>query len=448
MPLGIDLTRPLRSRAEQVALVEAVRDAPAAESETNYLEWKGSLDLTDKTALAKIAAAVLGFANRMPDVAARFLGGCAYMLVGVEPGALAGVGAIDAAKLEARIAVYVGANVQWRPDYVEVGGTTVLIVTVEAPRWGEPGHPVRKTFTDGERLLLRDGAILVRRHASTVQASGDEMDALARRAARRADNDLVVDVRLADAAPLGRVDLAEETIARFADGRERVMLAALDRTSAFGLLTSSSPLATFGEYRTEEKYRDEVAEYRAKLMDALPRVLLARSVLHNVGRLRLAVINETERTFTGVRVELLLHGAFDVCTWEEEVEDETELPRSPTPFGQARAGVRGFDVDFVKPLSGLRPMKPLWTPDAEIIDGRTRIVFSDKEVRAEGLSELPDIWLLLDQDAPDELTVEWQATAKEATKRLRGTIAVPVLRELVGPARLLEDPPEAEYVDA
>jgi hypothetical protein len=221
------------------------------------------------------------------------------------------------------------------------------------------------------------------------------------------------------------------------------MLGGLDRNSAYGLL-ASSPIATLGEYRSKEKYRQEVSDYGEKLVAALPTALVARSVLHNVGRLRLAVVNETDRTFAGVRVELLLPGEFEVCTWEGEVEDETELPASPTPYGQASTVSRGLDAGFIRPITSQLRLKPPWAPYAEVLDGSTRVVFSDNEVRAEGARELPDIWVLLDQDAPDELTVEWQATAKLATKRLHGTLSVPLAEDLVGPAMLLEDPRGSE----
>lgn len=71
MTLNLELRRPLRSRAEQRALVEAVRDAPTFEQETHWLEWKGSLDLDSKEGRAAIAKAILGFANRSPDTALR-----------------------------------------------------------------------------------------------------------------------------------------------------------------------------------------------------------------------------------------------------------------------------------------------------------------------------------------------------------------------------------------
>jgi hypothetical protein len=420
--------------------VEAVRDAPSAESETNYLEWKGTLDLGEKSALAKIAGAVLGFSNRMPDVAARALGGCAYVLVGVEPGALAGVTPVDAANLEARLVAYVGANVQWRPDYVEVDGETVLVVTVEPPRWGEPAHPVRKTFTDGGKTVLKDGDVLVRHHASTDPAKAVDIDALNRRAARRSDDELSVDVGLLDDTPLRRVDLREESLGVWVRERTESMLMSLNPASASRVLGSIAMMQ--GEYRSEDKYREEVAKYARELAEALPEVLRARSVLHDAGLLQLVIRNGTERTFSGVRVELAVPAGIGVVTWRRDVEDQEELPKAPQAFGSATPFLRGFDYG-VSPLLRSPVMRPLWLPDAVIGDEGARVVFSDEEVRAEGKAQLPDIWLLLDQDAPEEITLGWQATAKQATKRLSGTITVPVARRAMSVAELLAERPDS-----
>jgi hypothetical protein len=112
----IDISRPLRTRAEQVGLLDAVRDAAAHEQETSALEWKGSLDLSSKRDLTKIVKAVLSFANRQPDEAGRTFGGCAYLLVGVEPGTLAGVQPIDAATLESSLVQYIGSD-SFRPSW-------------------------------------------------------------------------------------------------------------------------------------------------------------------------------------------------------------------------------------------------------------------------------------------------------------------------------------------
>jgi hypothetical protein len=373
--LPIDLRRPARSRVEQVALVKAVRDAPPAESETNYLEWKGTLDLSEKSARAKIAAAVLGFSNRMPDVAARAVGGCAYMLVGVEPGALVGITPVDAAKLEAGLAAYVGANVQWRPDYVEVDGKTVLVVTVEPPRWGEAGHPVRKTFTDGGRTLLEDGDILVRHHASTDPAKSADIDALNRRAARRSDDELAVNVGLLDDTPLCRVDLHPESLDAWVRERSEIMLMPLNRASPMRVLGATAMMQ--GEYRSEDMYRKQVARYEEELGDSLPHVLVAQSVLHDAGLLQLVIRNATDRTFTGVRVELMVPAGVKVHTWKRDVKGDASLPEAPQTFGE---GTLSFQTHgwALGSLSGMPVVRPLWLPTAVSDGDGTRVVFTGR----------------------------------------------------------------------
>jgi hypothetical protein len=437
------MSRPLRTRAEQVALVEAVRDAPTGEQETNYLEWKSTLDLASKAARAKIAKTVLGFSNRRPDVAGRACGGCAYLLVGVEPGALTGIEPVDAAKLESGLTPYVGPSVQWRPDYVEIDDRKVLVVTVEPPQWGDPVHPVRKSFLgDADKPLLPEGTVFVRHQASTDPAKAPDMDDLSRRAARRTDNDLAIDVCWLDASPLRRVDRREQSVASVAGIRRDFLMRPLNSPvktmSSIRAFTSA-----VSEYRSVETYTKEVDKYVAELAAVLPDVLLARSVLHDTGLLRLDVVNNTERTFTGVRVELTVPDGIEVCVWERDVNERADPPEPPVPYGEGSTGAHRQHI-YGGILQGITQPRPFWVPDADSDGTITSVVYSDTEVRADGTHELPPIWLLLDQDAPNELQIKWEATAKEANKRLSGTIVVPVAAEFVNGSELLADPPGSD----
>src|ERR1700733_7766983 len=153
MSLGLGTSKAVRGRHGRLGLVTAVRDALASEQETNWLKWKGAPRLTARETEATIAKAVIGFANRAPDVAARAMEGCAYLLVGVEPGGnLSGVVPIDQAKLEAGVAVYVGQHVDWDAAYVELEGKSVVVVTVEPPRWGDPIRCFRKAYLPAEKV--------------------------------------------------------------------------------------------------------------------------------------------------------------------------------------------------------------------------------------------------------------------------------------------------------
>ena len=64
------------------------------------VEWKSSGDPAEGRWRAELAKQILGMANRDPDAAAAWFGGCAYILVGVGPGAMNGAPVHDSAKLE------------------------------------------------------------------------------------------------------------------------------------------------------------------------------------------------------------------------------------------------------------------------------------------------------------------------------------------------------------
>jgi hypothetical protein len=74
--------RAIRSAADRVRLVEAVRDSPAGTQESDWLEWKGSLELAKPAGRFEIARFILGAANREVERAAAAADGTAYSLVG------------------------------------------------------------------------------------------------------------------------------------------------------------------------------------------------------------------------------------------------------------------------------------------------------------------------------------------------------------------------------
>lgn len=91
-----DFTTLARRPRERLAIVEHVRDTPTLE-EADYLEWKSAYDLSTKTGAVAIARQLIGMANRDPEHAERPAEGSAYVLIGVEPGRVCGVGHWDAA---------------------------------------------------------------------------------------------------------------------------------------------------------------------------------------------------------------------------------------------------------------------------------------------------------------------------------------------------------------
>ncbi|WP_405533729.1 hypothetical protein OG592_41655 (plasmid) [Streptomyces avidinii] len=110
MALGdFEEDQPVVGLRRQQALIRAVLGATSAD-ESRWLEWKSDLDVSKPDGAFGVARAILGFANRMPDVATRWAGGHAYLLVGVEEGALHGVTTHDVEKVDPWIARYLGED--------------------------------------------------------------------------------------------------------------------------------------------------------------------------------------------------------------------------------------------------------------------------------------------------------------------------------------------------
>lgn len=76
--------------------------------ETRWLEWKSRLDVSKAEGAFAVSKAILGFANRMPDLAAQWAEGHAYLLVGVEEEAVHGITRHDIEKVDAWLARYIG----------------------------------------------------------------------------------------------------------------------------------------------------------------------------------------------------------------------------------------------------------------------------------------------------------------------------------------------------
>lgn len=182
MSLVISTSRALLSSQELHGLVSAV-EAAVPEDETEWIEWKSSLDLAARDTRATLARHIIGMANRRAAEAARFADGYGYILVGVEPGNRRGVKAVDPADLQPGIAPYLGSHgPRWTARYETIGGPPVLVIIVNPPQPGDPIHALHRAFAN-----YQVGDIFVRKLGSTERADPGDWDYLAhRRVARRA----------------------------------------------------------------------------------------------------------------------------------------------------------------------------------------------------------------------------------------------------------------------
>lgn len=106
---SLDVTHALRGVVDLGRLVGYVLTTNP-KNETDWLEWKSAVDLTEPGGRFSVAKQVLGFSNRHPDRAAAHVEGCGYLVLGAEPGNLRGQPSMDPADLESALRRYVGED--------------------------------------------------------------------------------------------------------------------------------------------------------------------------------------------------------------------------------------------------------------------------------------------------------------------------------------------------
>ena len=486
MALNVDTSKPIRLASDLRDLAAAVRAAAPAD-ESHWIEWKGPLDLTRAAGRFAVARAILGFGNRRHDRAATITGGYAYLLVGVEPGSVAGVVQVDPADLDQGLRPYIGDNPPgWTATYVTVDGESVLVVVVDPPKWGDPIHLLRKTYENTEA-----GTIFVRGIGKTERATPSDIEYLVGRAnggrtglsltvATRPtpltvpallDVTPVVDAwidaeRVALLQPLEQKPVEPPSVISLGDLTPRVKAADaagkgmslrqaqdIERRLAAGeevsaeeksryeeetrkLSAAMNPIAerlassAMGLYRKEDrspdKYREEVDKYLQRARKALLEQMQAAYIDMDHGRFEVELTNQTDRNFSGVQLVLRIPGVVQAIDPDEK-PDPAKMPARPRIFGTPRP--------FVDPTERLalayRPTLKVPTPKSlprVVIDneGTVSLTYRAIDLRPHETRSMPLTYLFVGEAAGTDLTVSWRATATNSDGVVSGEFPVNV----------------------
>jgi hypothetical protein len=258
--LNIGTTYALRTTAELVGLVEAIRDAPAHEPETDFVEWKGPWNIDDAADRFQTARHLLGFGNRTVFAASQQLEGCAYFVAGAEPGKVVGTAVVDPATIDDQLSKYIlPGQPRWTPAYVTVEGESVLVIIAETPRAGDPIFTLQQGYS-----AMPAGRVFVRRHGKTEEAGPADIRALeARSLAASPKVDLTV-TRADDGGPLRAGRFTPKRDAWLEEERER-LLAPLDNRSRSPVATldiKAMPTTSLSfETPSDKQFRADVDKY-------------------------------------------------------------------------------------------------------------------------------------------------------------------------------------------
>lgn len=408
--MDLDLRRALRSPGALRRLVDAVANADSAATETDWVEWKRDLDFGARGHCFDMARHILGFANRSTHAAGRQLDGCAYIVVGAEPGSVHGTELIDPAVLGDKITPFTGVpEPQWYGSYVEVDGRHVLVVTVEAPRLGDPPFALQRSF-DGHEA----GKVFIRRPGKTVQASPAELQMLVARAraVRNASELMRLEVRRAVTDPLRPVRDAGGGISDFiAEERTRLMKPLEDDQGygAFG--------GVLRERRHRQDYATEVDRYLGKAADAWSAWIDAEAFEREIAAIDLDIVNLTDSNFAGVQLELVLPSDVGAAFSAREARQASGFPEPPQPWGATPALNLGFERGAPRSPGGRVSREP----------ERTHVAYDAIHVRPAATHKLHTLLLAVpDERAGAVLMCEWVITSTEVDGTLREELALAV----------------------
>jgi hypothetical protein len=424
--LNVDLTRAARSHAERLALVQAVAAAPAHEPETDWIEWKSALDVSSTEGSFAIARGILGFGNRDPAFAARFARGCAYFLVGVEAGAVVGVTPHDSADIEQWLGRYIAPHEpQWSVDYI-VAGQAVMLITVEAPQWGDDIFTLQRGFDK-----TKAASVFVRLNGKTDFATVQDMRRLTERA-KRSDLRLNVAVDWRDSPTLKALALPEAEARQWA-ARERERLdprelPVTNRAGGYGLMQR--------ETRKPAEFTAEVQRYLPTAPARFRLLAQKAAVETGLAKVELVLENHTDLNFAQTQVTLRLPADVSAHFDGDELAEELDQCDPPLPWGK-------HTIDRVIALKPLHALVERLRPDGRAIsrdEHELVVTLPALDVRPGTRHELTAIALVIPESYVGRtLEVAWRATSTGAAGDVSGTLET-VIGTAVAVAEVLGSP--------
>lgn len=424
MAINIDTSQPLRRPLHLAHLVDEVVKSGSAD-EASWLECKSDLDLSKHDGRYKVARAVLSFANRMPDAAEKTCGGLAYVIVGAEPGNAAGTTEIDAADLDKGLTPYLGTDGPiWSPTYVDHNSNKVLVLVIEAPKWGDRIHTLRK---QGD---APKGTIFVRAQSNSRPADDAEIRMLEDRLLRGQQapqlNGLQVGYKI-DPSKLPAIFVIDPTpdqIDTWIDERRTAIkdwhakaIASYDKpTSPFG--------GGFGGNKPQidaSKIEQHLQICRQRLFDATRNALIHAEV----SLITFTVTNPSSRILEDVEMTLTINTAYSAFETGEPPSTLKELPEPPEPPAGPLLPKSFFDIpSLTRP--GLAPIHmPFFDRNIDIEDGSVTLTIGRLRPEKPVFSSQFHLFL---HERPDwgQVKIDWTLSSTSTDGTQKGTITVPI----------------------
>jgi hypothetical protein len=439
MALHVVTDRAFRTPAELSALVAAIVAADTSTQETHWVEWKGPLPIGKAEGQFAIAKAIIGFANRQPSRAAAVCEGTAYMVVGAEPQSAPGVPTVvDHAALGQGIDRYLNGP-RWSAQYVDHSGAQVLVVTIEAPRAGDPIHTLQKAYDrfDAGTIFHRGTAQSEPATPKVVQMLGERLLEGVR------EPDLALGLTAASAKPLRRLDATGESVQQWLDDREAYARANRSQKPAKPPPSSDDgmppwqrfnvgvPLGDLWESRwakpgDKEEFEAKLDKYLRTCKRLVIENVVRRIVVNKQNVVTLAAANETDDPIGEVQVTARVpERGVVVFTHTPSADALPDLPKWPDE--SLELGIRLRPSAVATAVARPEDYIPAVSRRASVakLDECFEITWKVGNVLAD--TSLPlDVYIVCGPGAPDEIEVELSArsTSHRGVARSSSTLIV------------------------
>jgi hypothetical protein len=412
-------------------------------SEVDFLELKGRLPFTEKSdrkrSAAAVSRAVLGAANRMPDMAERHLGGHGVVLVGIDEQQVVGAERVDGAVLHDSLEPYVGDDgPRWDYTYVDHPKGLVLAVVVAPPRWGDRIHACRKEYSavDGS-LTIRDGDVFVRVPGKTRPATSSDIFNLERR--RDLSPTTGAHVRVGYSDTFDRVDSGsvEKLVRQLIDETAESLLGGLKTKVASNLYGGAlASLMSQEDRRDPENFRNSVEAWRDHAYGKVTEVT-TEFLRHELARGRWMINNESVRYLESVRVQIefppgvsvLIKSDTDYCDHGGPFNFRSLLPKEPPMWGALKP--LGFNYSIpprIDPISTRH-----FARDVEIETDEethlTRLMWQVGDLRPNSTESGDDLFAVVTDDHLSEFVVRWRVTARGVNHVFEGNATLSCAQE-------------------
>jgi hypothetical protein len=338
-------------------------------SEVDYLELKSALSFIErqdrKRSAVLLSRAILGMANRMPDLAEKHLGGAGVVLIGIDQQTVVGAEQVDGAVLRDAVEPYVGEDgPRWDHQFINHRDGLILAVIVDPPQWGDSIHACRKDYYDDvTKLAIRDGEVLVRVPGKTRPATSYDLSQLELRRSRARHTG--AQVRVAYVGVFDRTSRANvhELIEGMVDWVAHELFESLPiptprriyGSSMQALIEQTSGRA---DRRSPDRFRADVEEWQSKCR-AESEGVVTEFLRHNLGHGTFVIENESDRYLENVRVQVtfppgvtvLMTSDTDYCDHGGQFRVFQMLPDSPPKYGDMKPyGLEGFRLPKIDPV--------------------------------------------------------------------------------------------------